>query len=125
MKAAINSDGLWEMEWSLPSDECREYNTGAILKITDTRDNTTLKMNQNISKDCRSVVIIVDSNKNNSVIDVQDQQICRVVIQNELEECAVYSVQIIPEYDSFQGQIQSTEVIIPPKVNLKLHSLFV
>ena len=49
--AELNSDGLLKMEWSLPSDECLEYNTGTILKIIDTHDDKSL-INEYISDDC-------------------------------------------------------------------------
>ena len=115
------------MDWSLPSDECSDYNTATLLRITDTQDNKTL-INQYISEDCltrngTSIGVIVhppliqNDNESNATV-IEDQQKCPIVTKNEMEECKVYSVQIVPEYDSFLGQTQSADVIVPPKVIL-------
>ena len=100
------------MEWSLPSDECLEYNTGTILKIIDTHDDKSL-INEYISDDCisksngNSFSLTIQSNRTSSI---PSDKKCRIVIQRQFEECRVYSVQIILEYDSLQGRIQSIEV---------------
>ena len=114
------------MDWSLPADDCHDYNTGTWLKITDTHDNSLL-INQFIAEDClirndSSVGVNVYTNpsrSSNSSTDatVEDQNKChQIITHNDLEECKVYSVEVIPEYDSFRGQIQSADVIVPPKV---------
>ena len=118
--------GLLKMDWSLPADDCHDYNTGTWLKITDTHDNSLL-INQFIAEDClirndSSVGVNVYTNpsrSSNSSTDatVEDKNKChQIITHNDLEECKVYSVEVIPEYDSFRGQIQSADVIVPPKV---------
>ena len=101
------------MEWSLPSDECFEYNTGTILKIIDTHDDKSL-INEYISDDCisksngNSFSLTIQSNR--TISSIPSDEKCQIVIQRQFEECKVYSVQIIPEYDLLQGRIQSIEV---------------
>ena len=112
------------MHWSLPSDECHDYNTGAWLEVTDTHDGSSLT-SQFIPEDCQtrnesSLSITVQTKNNASDSISQNQQPpCQIIIPRELEECKVYSVQIVPEYDSVRGQLQSTDVIIPPKVRFE------
>ena len=123
LNVTVDNEGLLKVDWSLPSDECHDYNTGAWLEVIDTHTNKSIT-NQFIPDDCQtrnesSLSVIVHSNSLNNATDfavVQDQQSCRFIIPDELEECKVYSVQIVPEYDSLRGHSQSTEVIIPLKV---------
>ena len=111
-----------KVDWTLPSKECHDYNTGAWLRVIDTQDDKLLT-NQYIYSNCLArnatvIDIIVHTNYNNTSADETDEdQKCRIELEQELEECKVYSVQIIPQYDSFQGQTQSTDIIVPPKVN--------
>ena len=114
----MGSEGILKVDWSLPSDECHEYNTGSWLKVTDTQGDALITNNQFIPDDCQtrnesSLSIIVHTN---SSTQHKDQQSCQIIIPDVLEECKVYSVQIIPEYDSLRGHLLSNEVIIHPKV---------
>ena len=93
----MGSEGILKVDWSLPSDECHEYITGSWLKVTDTQGDALITNNQFIPDDCQtrnesSLSIIVHTN---SSTQHKDQQSCQIIIPEVLEECKVYSVQII------------------------------
>ena len=124
---AIDSEGLLKIDWLLPLDECYDYNIGAWLEVADTQGDKP-HINQYISEEClirngSSLSVTVHTkNKSASTCSTaqdQQQQPCTIVLPDVLllEECKVYSVQIIPEYDSLRGHhLQSADVMIPPKV---------
>ncbi len=92
IKATIASEGLLKVHWSLPSDECHDYNTGAWLEITDTHDGSSLT-SQFIPEDCQtrnesSLSLTVQTKNNASDSISQNQQPpCQIIIPRELEEC--------------------------------------
>ena len=147
MDVVLSDEGILKIGWSLPSEDCYEYNTGVWLSISERtaaaavgikkpmgrhfEDQRTTLLNRHISEDCLirnnnetlvsgSSLLLVHSNVTTaSTVVVEDK--CRVVIMLEngqLTECKVYQVQVTPEYDdSVRGQMQSVDIIIPPKVN--------
>ena len=149
MDAVLSDEGILKIGWSLPSEDCYEFNTGVWLSISErtataaavvgikkpierhSEDQKTTLLNRHIPEDCLirnnnetlvsgSSLLLVHSNVTTaSTVVVEDK--CRVVIMPEngqLTECKVYEVQVTPEYDdSVRGQMQSVDIIIPPKVN--------
>jgi len=124
-KVAIDNDGLLKVDWLLPLDECYDYNISAWLEVADTQGDKP-HINQYISEDCLTrnesslSVTVYTKNKSVSTCSAQDQhKSCQIIIPDMLEECKVYSVQIIPEYDSLRGHhLQSADIMIPPKVTM-------
>ena len=101
-------------------DECQEYNTGTILRITDTYDHKSL-INHFIAEECvnrNESLISFEFDTTDSNSSSTDSDKCRILIKNQLEDCTVYKIEIIPEYESVQGQIQSVELTVLPKVNI-------
>ena len=119
----IDNDGLLKVDWLLSLDECYDYNIGAWLEVADAQGDKP-HINQYISEDCLTrnesslSVTVYTKNKSVSPCTAQDQhKSCQIIIPDVLEECKVYSVQIIPEYDSLRGHhLQSADIMIPPKV---------
>ena len=120
----ISKEDLLKIEWSLPLDECHEYNSGAWLRIAEKsfnqpRNNQTqqqILFNKYIRGDCltkndlSSIVSYEVHYRSNETSSDKD---CHFALLNELEECKIYSVDVFPEYNSLKGQVQSTEIIIP------------
>ena len=131
IKTSLNrQDSLLELEWSLPLDECHEYNSGVWLRITDkstpiiSSSKQQLQiLNENIPEDCltrnadsTSSSSYVINYGNDSTSNNGDDSCHHLVLTRQLEECKVYSVELLPEYRSLSGQIQLTHIIMPIQV---------
>jgi len=137
IRALLNSqESLLALEWSLPLDEYHDYNSGVWLRITDKSTPISSSkqqmqiLNEYIPEQCLTrsgwvgVLGRLDTWSSSYVINYGNESSsnngdnhCRhSVLAGQLEECKIYSVEVLPEYRSLSGQIQSTDIIMPIQV---------
>lgn len=53
---------------------------------------------------------------------IKENKTCSFSLIRELIQCHVYTIEVIPNYQSFRGKTLRTEIVIPPnKVCLNVH----
>jgi len=113
---SYQEDNSLAIEWSFPSADCQLLSTGVWIRVFESEQKGTEGSFLYIANDCQTRNGDVPS----VVLPTGDQEEqesqCSFKIP-KLIECELYTVDLAVAYDSFQGRMLSSQVIVPPKLD--------
>lgn len=102
--------------------ECLKFTSGVWVRVYETRSERDLPKDENyISIPMKCIKINSDTTSFSIVVypltsSSSEKGTCRISLANNLTQCHVYTVEIIPNYQSLRGKSLRTEIVIPSKV---------
>ena len=99
------------VQLALPSVSCKKLITGIWIRIFESGLSVTGQPYLKIPTKC---FVFKDNNVSIALPSLKRKS-CFFSIP-ELVQCRSYTVQVIPNYDSFRGRFFETKIVIPPKV---------
>ena len=116
-RVSYQEDDSLAIEWSFPSADCQLLSTGVWIRVFESEQNETDESFLYIPNDCQTRKGDVASVVLTSGDQEEQGSQCSFSIP-KLIACGTYTVELAVDYDSLQGRIQSSQVIITPKVKI-------
>lgn len=121
MKAFLNKNNSLEIEWTPPSADCLKISSGIWVRVFESGEQhlpstaetylaIPLKCLRRRANTSYSVVV------HTSASDIIGEKRCYFELKNDLIQCQIYTVEMVPNYQSFKGRHLSTDIFVPPTV---------
>ena len=112
---------MLQIKWTPLSMDCMKFSSGVWIRVFESGQSSAADQYLSIPQKC----LKRSSNASFSIVLSSSApklsgNTCHFDLRDSLIQCRVYTIEVVPNYQSLKGKSLFTEIVIPPAVKLTL-----
>ena len=119
IEASLGDNNVLQIKWTPLSMDCVKFSSGVWIRVFESGQSQSSSTDQYLAipKKClkRSANASFSIVLSSSASELSGNN-CHFDLRDSLIQCRVYTIEVVPNYQSLKGKSLFTEIVIPPAV---------